>query len=705
LPQVSCKATRLLLEAVESCGVDPSIVARNTSLSLDWLRDPRNHIGWSDFCRVNDEAVRAVGSGEELGVAMVLVDSYRLFRRAAGLVVSPHHLYLIGARWFSPPIFPHLPINIESASSRVVAMNISVDRSLRGCESFLHVCRGTFIAIPTLLGLPRAQVHGTIESHAARLRILLPEERRSVPSLLRRARAALFGAALFDELDRAQHDVNTVYDALLRSQQNFRQALERAPMAVLIQRDGRYVWVNSALVTALGWESPAQLIGRPLVDDAHPDEREQMLERFATPAAATTRGDWRIRKRDGSYAIMELAGTQAIEFEGRPARMIVSHDVTEQRRIREQLAVADRMASLGMLAAGVGHELNNPLTYVQLNLELIARELDKDGTPPLLKAVTSEAMEGVDRLRAIVADLRTLARTDDEKREPIDVETVIDSTLRLAGKTAGRAATIERERGGAAFVGANRARLGQVLLNLLMNAHDAIEDRGGRGVIRVRTMRDERGEVCIEIADSGIGIREPELSRVFDPFFTTKAVGRGTGLGLSICHQLVARFGGRITITSHPEAPGDRTLRTFVRVILPAIGETSLLAANDTTAPHTPRRVLIVDDEPLITRALEVALAGRHEVVVLDNGRAALDRLHIDRAFDLVLCDVAMPGLDGIELFEQARQLDPQLATRFVFMTGDASTPRAREFFAQCQNRKLDKPFDLARIVALADGH
>jgi len=702
---VSAKAARLLVEAVEARGIDPAVVARATSLTLEHLRNPTAFISWDEFCALNEAAVRAVGgarAGEELGVTMVSVESYRLFRRAAGLVMSPHQLHVIGAHWFAPAMFPGVRLELESATPRLVIVNIEIDSALRGCESFLQIGRGTMVGMSTLLGLPLSQVHGPIGSHSARLHIVLPEARRSLPSLLKRARAMFAGSGLFDELARAQVEMNSAYGALLRSHQNFRAVLESAPMGVAIHRDGHYIWANSSLAASLGWESPSQLIGRPVLDDTHPEERAQVVDRLSKPPSLSKLGDWRIRRRDGTYILMEIAATQEIEFDGAPARLLIAHDVSEQRRVREQLAVADRMASLGMLAAGVGHELNNPLTYVQLNLGLIAREIDRTGASPLLKAVTGEAMEGVDRMRAIVADLRTLARTDEEKVEPVDVEAALDSALRLSSKTTERAATVERDRGSTSFARANRARLGQVLLNLIINAHEAIEDRGGRGLIRVRTLRLESGDVCIEIADSGIGVRGADLARVFDPFFTTKAVGRGTGLGLAICHQIVTRFGGRITITSEPEAVGDRTLRTFVRVALPAAP--TPVAANGIT-PRSSRRVLIVDDEPLITRALELVLSERHEVVVVDTGRAALDRLTRDRSFDLVLCDITMPDIDGIELFEQTRRLDQQLAERFVFMTGGASTPRARAFLAQCGNRRLDKPFDVARVVAIADGH
>lgn len=488
----------------------------------------------------------------------------------------------------------------------------------------MQTCIGSLGALPAFLDLPPARVVATMTKASARYEFHLPTERRSPRAMIRRARARIAGSALFDELVRAQDEAANAYLAMVRAQEDFRGMLERAPICATIQRAGRYAWVNPAFARVLGYASPAQLIGRALIDDAHPEELAAVMERLGSPPSTSQRAEFRVRRRDGSFAVLEVASTLKVEFEGAPARLLLARDVTDERRIREQLALADRMTTMGVLAAGVGHELNNPLTYVQLNLERLSREAGSSE----LRAGLAGALEGVERMRAIVEDLRTLARSDEEVLEAVDLGAAIASTLRLAANTGGGVATVEREGPDSVFVRASRARLGQVLLNLIINAYQAIEERGAEGLVRVRTKIVE-DRVIIEISDNGVGIRAADVPRLFEPFFTTKTASRGTGLGLAICHQLVHRFGGTLTAESDPDAAG---LRTTMRVALPA-AEAPAQPGRPPRGPRARRRILIVDDEPAITKALHLVLSPNHDVLVASGGRAAL---HAPRARSLL---------------------------------------------------------------------
>lgn len=699
MSQVSRRATRLLLETCAARGLDTRPILAGLPLTHAELCDVRHRVDWDIFAEMNDRVAALIGGPEQLeafGRVMVTVPSYRFFRIAANYVLSVRDLHQIGARWFAPAVFPDLLLRYTELNEQRIKVRAEIPSNLRGCATFLHIARGTLEDLSTLFELPRSKSFGTISKHVADLDLVLPSEKRTLRTLIRRARASIAGKPLVNELIQHQDRVNESYQEVLESRQELRFVLERLPFAAAIHRDGRYIWVNTALVRLLGWDDADQFTGRSMLEDTHPEDRVELAKRMATAAGGTSSGEFRVIRRDGTVAIFEFAPTQMVQFEGQSARLLVAGDVTERNRARDQLAIADRMQSLGMLAAGVAHEINNPLTYVQLSIETLAREAKSTSSI----AASATALEGIERVRGIVGDLRTFARPDDAAIGSVDLNEVVESTLRLAGKTIVQSAELQLSLGTVPSVKANRARLGQVVMNLVLNAHEAVEERGG-GVVRVVTAMDG-DRVRLEVADSGVGIAARDLSRVFEPFFTTKPVGRGTGLGLAICHRIVTGFGGTIAVESTRTATRDRTLRTFVRVSL-SPGDAVVEEPVARAAAPGRRRVLVVDDEPAVGRAIATALGAQHDVEVVDGGRAALARLQAEASFDLVLCDVMMPELDGIGLYEAIEKTLPSLARRFVFMSGGAFTPRARAFLSRCANSRLEKPFRIDQVLALID--
>lgn len=708
MSQTSCRATRLLLEAAELRGLDPTLLVEGFPHALEELRDVHRQIPWDDFVDFNERLERAVGGSvtelEAIGAATMQAPSHAFFRTAARYVLTPRHLHELGARFVAPTLCPHLAIELLVSNDRRLVVRCTLSPKQRHAPAFFHICAGALSAVSTLLGLPPSPTELTLGLRDAVLEVSLPRNRRSVGTLLRRARGWLAGVPIH-ELWEQQDAVHESYQAMLRSRQEFRDLLDTAPIGAAIHRDGKYLWVNAALAQMAGWSDPAEFIGRSLLDDVHPDDRARVLERLSRPASASERGEYRILRRDGSTSTWEFAATHSVMFMGAPARLLLGNDITERIRAREQLALNDRMASLGMLAAGVAHEINNPLTYVQLNVQAIAREAERTDASRELREAAATALEGLERVRAIVGDLRTFARSDEDTIGPVDVNDVIKTTLRLAERTIAGASAIDVSLGEVPTVSGNRGRLGQVILNLLVNAHEAIEERGLPGVIRVRSTREPSGHVVIEIADNGVGIPSDVLSRVFEPFFTTKPVRRGTGLGLAICHRIVSGYEGGITIESRPAVDADPSPRTFVRIRLRpadgAGGSTPPGAVHQTVLSR--RRVLVVDDEASVGRAIESTLGQLHELVVVADGRAALDRLREDPTFDVVLCDVMMPDFDGIQLYDEVARATPALAERFVFMSGGAFTPRTRAFLAASKNPRIEKPFNVVQLAAVIE--
>ena len=248
---------------------------------------------------------------------------------------------------------------------------------------------------------------------------------------------------------------------------------------------------------------------------------------------------------------------------------------------------------------------------------------------------------------------------------------------------------------------ANEARLGQVFLNLIVNAAQAIEEgHADTNVIRIASGLDADGRAWVTVSDTGRGIPPDVQPRLFTPFFTTKPLGEGSGLGLSICHRILTALGGDISFTS------ELGRGTEFRVVLPVADPTQTPArepSRPVRAAVRRGRVLVVDDEPLITQAVTRTLALAHDVTAVNSAQDALGMLAQGQCFDVILCDLMMPQMTGMDLFDVLARELPRQAERVVFLTGGAFTQRAREFLATVDNPRLDKPFDARGLRSLID--
>ena len=382
----------------------------------------------------------------------------------------------------------------------------------------------------------------------------------------------------------------------------------------------------------------------------------------------------------------------------------VFRDVTTEKAANARLLVTDRMASLGILAAGVGHEINNPLQSILANLEMATKDmsdlvrdhsaLDFGQLPEELR----DARDAAERLRHIVRDLKLFSRADEETRGKVDVERVLESSIRLVSAEVRHRAKLVRSFVRLPAVYANESRLGQVFVNLLVNAAHAIpEGRADRNEIRVATSVTADERVRIAITDTGTGMPPDVVARIFTPFYTTKPVGVGTGLGLAICHQLVAAIDGEITLDT---AVGRGT--TFY-VTLPAM--TAADAGRPAAVPNItpPRRahILVIDDDHLITTTVERMLGREHDVVVVSDPHEARRRVASGERYDVLLCDLMMPTGTGMDLHAELVHIAPDQAHNMVFMTGGAFTSRAREFLDEVPNPRMEKPFSIRNLRAM----
>jgi signal transduction histidine kinase/ActR/RegA family two-component response regulator len=402
----------------------------------------------------------------------------------------------------------------------------------------------------------------------------------------------------------------------------------------------------------------------------------------------------------------------------------LEHEVAPESdpRSSKRWSSAERMASLGRLAAGVAHEINNPLAYVLGSIELLERGLAEIGalhpeaarTGEIIndaQSALSNAKDGVERIRSIVKDLTTFSRAVPDSRRPVQVEAVLESTLSLAwNELRHRVRVIKDFRGVPELVG-DEGRLAQVFLNLILNASQAIPD-GRQGVLRISTA-SEGGRVSVCVEDDGVGIAPEDLPYVFEPFFAPQTaapagggrapqlrdVAAGAGLGLAICRNVVTALGGTITVTSAPEAGTRFTVTLQAAGALGAAAEGNRARSRERV--NSRARILIIDDEPLLGQTLRFAFQDKHDVEVASSGREALERLGTDADFDLELCDLMMPDVSGEHVYRAVSEQTPGLLPRFVFMTGGAFTERAQEFLAKFAGRQLEKPFNIDEVESL----
>ncbi len=502
------------------------------------------------------------------------------------------------------------------------------------------------------------------------------------------------GPAVTRELreSRVRKERRRLDDARRAAEGSFRLIIERSPELVVVHRDGRVVYANPTALARLGYRSAAELEGRPLdviVGHAGPGgQREQ---------------SW--LRSDGSSLTVEVE-RQTTTFDGEKAVVDVARDVTERNELTTAMMEVDRMAAIGVLAAGVAHEINNPLAYVLANLEYVSGAFDEimvarpDPRFDDVRQALADMDHGAKRVRDIVQDIRTFSRVSDARRTHVDVRHVLDSSVRMASVQIRPRAKLVRRYEDVPPVLAIESRLGQVFLNLVTNAAQAVpEGKSETNRITLET-RFEGGKVVVSVSDTGVGIPTDALPRLFQPFFTTKPTGHGTGLGLAISRRIVETLGGTIEVVS---SPTDGT--TFTVRLPPAIESRAAAAplASASMAPPRRGRILVVDDEPALGVALRRLLLADHDVEVVTSAAAASQRVASGEHYDVILCDLLMPGMSGMELHAELVKEMPDLAGRMVFLTGAVSTPRARGFLDTIPNARLEKPVraeDLRTTIA-----
>ena len=425
----------------------------------------------------------------------------------------------------------------------------------------------------------------------------------------------------------------------------------------------------------------------------------------ATVLAALKRyGRWSrevlAQRKDGSESFCEVTVVPLRDSDGRHIASIGVHrDIGERRAMQAQLLVASRLASVGTLAAGVAHEINNPLAFVNANILYLADELERhrqalgSTTDEILQLVT-ETRQGVERIGLIVRDLKAFSRVDSEDVSSlVDVRKVLAFAEKMAGKEMRQRARVVRDLQPVPTVKANESRLGQVFLNLLLNAAQAIPDGAAADhEIRIRTRTDGLGRVVVEVSDTGRGHPRrspgPHLrSRSSPPSRSEK----GPGWGSPSAWASSARWAGRSSSSprSARAAPSGSPCPPRRRSGWPPWSEPV------EQGPDSRLRLLVVDDEPYICTAIQRLLRREHEVTALTTVREALALLEQGERFDVIVSDLMMPEQNGEEFYKELQRVAPDQAQRMIFMTGGAFTPRSEEFLRSSRVPQVSKPLSL----------
>ena len=407
-----------------------------------------------------------------------------------------------------------------------------------------------------------------------------------------------------------------------------------------------------------------------------------------------------------------------IDWNGSNAALITLRDVTERHHaqsLKEQLAHTERLAAIGQLAAGVTHEINNPAAYVMANLEAMQQtvtelvngnleQLELRAAALELGEMVSENLDGMKRIGSITRDLRNFARIDSNEVSMVDLNDCVEFASKIAFSEIRLRAHLVREEGTSVAVPGSPGKLTQVVTNLLLNAAQAIpEGNTESNQIIVRT-GDSGKDAWVSVEDTGGGIDEDALAKIFDPFFTTKPRSQGTGLGLALCQDIVRQHGGTLDGRNRPAGGARFEVRLPKSGVLTPSVPPPPTQSVDAAELDVSLSVLLIDDEPLVLRSLRRMLCHRHSVATALGGAEALEILRTRRDFDLIVCDLMMPDVDGPTVYAELERSWPEMPERVVFCSGGAFTPRAKQFVEKARRPLVEKPLTLDRFEQAALG-
>ncbi len=586
---------------------------------------------------------------------------------------------------------PSLLAYTRPTEGSLAALSIRLDRKVKG-----EALAVPLVAASRLLGVLCLQAGEPREAFTG-------EQFEAVSVMAAQVGMSLEGARLFARVQQGKKEWEATFDAIGES-------------VLLISPDGRVLRANQAAARAAGRRF-TQLVGERCCEaisgTPHPPDGCPLAQVLQTRRPASAE----ITDRDGSrirhvsiYPIFDARGEiqAVVEY---------ARDITQIKAAQARLMQAEKLSALGELTAGVAHELNNPLTSILGFVQLLQRTELSERQSSYLGVIHDETR----RAARIVRNLLTFARRQEPEKKMLDINTILEETLSLLAYQL-RVSGIKVEQdmdSNLPKTAADPYQLQQVFVNIINNAQQAMQEAHGGGTLTIRTMPVLRPAgythnsslhlaehpdatleswVRVEFTDDGPGIPPELLTRIFDPFFTTKAPGKGTGLGLSVCHGIIRDHDGHIWAESTPGRGATFVLELPVRGTRRAEAER---AAPDRLPELPPGNVLVLDDEEGTLHLLKELLSQHDQKVdTLADGAEAKERI-ANANYDVILCDVRMPGFGGDALYEYLKEHRPELIKRLVFITGDTASAQTRAFLRRAGRPVVEKPFDVAELLRI----
>jgi two-component system, cell cycle sensor histidine kinase and response regulator CckA len=385
------------------------------------------------------------------------------------------------------------------------------------------------------------------------------------------------------------------------------------------------------------------------------------------------------------------------------------------QELEQRLVHADKLACIGQMSAGIAHEVNTPMAYVLANLTSLADLLDDLEGAPLDEAakqalsgareIVTDCTGGMERIRRVVSNLKVFSRVEYDHMEQVDLNRIVEAACQLAGNEVRHRARLVLDTVDVPRLLGDASKLTQVIVNLLINAAQAIESGDASNHRIVVETRLEGGEVVLRVRDTGSGIAHELLPRIFEPFVTTKPRDRGTGLGLWLVREIVRLHEGSISARSELGRGTSFEVRLPTGRSLRSLGTPEIVAnQNATSIPARRRaRVLLIDDDPALRRALSRLLGGHHMLIEADGGTGGIAALDSGALFDAVLCDLMMPDLDGPAVYEHLARTRPDLLAHLAFLSGGAFTPRVKRFLEEVPTQVVEKPASREVLLRVID--
>jgi len=498
-------------------------------------------------------------------------------------------------------------------------------------------------------------------------------------------------------------------ESLRASEEKYRVIVENSS-DVIFTTDARedYVYVSPSVTKVFGYQ-PEELIGKPFISFIHPDDlgiiKEEIRRTYEPDFSFASDIEYRLRHASGEWRWVISKGNRVADANGNFLHFIgIIRDVTalkqaqeERQRMEDKAQVASRLAVVGEMAAGVAHEINNPLTGVLGFSQML---LEKPNVPEDVKAELRLIVDGSQRVADIVKRLLTFARQTKPVKSVTDINSLIDNTLKLREyvfKTA-NINVVTRFDPELPWSVVDPGQMQQVFLNIIVNAEQAMKTAHGRGTLTVTT-ETKGNNIFLSFQDDGPGIKPENMKRLFEPFFTTKAPGEGTGLGLSLSRSIILEHNGRMSVESQFGHGANFVIELPVVESLPSGADSLEHAAKPPAVAAKPGRILVIDDEPGVRILLErVFIQMGHNVDTVADAESAIAKLDDGSVYDIVLSDVRMPGMSGIELHAFILKKMPAMRNKIIFITGDVMGADIKDFLMQNNLSYFAKPFDIEAL-------